>query len=120
LSYALSSADCKDVRVYRKNEIEVCAMRIFLLITVLSITYSFAHLSFCGVEFYDIWVKDYSYPRDIFYINIKYPDGTLLGYDPNENKFIGYKEIETIDVEGKKGDTPSWPLFENQKNHINI
>jgi hypothetical protein len=90
-------------------------MRILLLITVLSITYSFAHLSFCGVEFYDIWVKGYSYPRDIFYINIKYPDGTLLGYDPNENKFIGYKEIETIDVEGKKGETPSWPLFENQK-----
>jgi len=45
----------------------------------------------------------------------KYPDGKLLGYDPNENKFIGYKEIETIDVEGKKGETPSWPLFENQK-----
>ncbi len=90
-------------------------MRILLLITVLSITYSFAYLSYCGVEFYDIWVKDYSYPRDIFYINIKYPDGTLLGYDPNEDKFIGYKEIQTIDVEGKKGETPSWPLFENQR-----
>jgi len=90
-------------------------MRILLLITVLSIAHSFARLSFCGVEFYDIWVKDYSYPRDIFYINIKYPDGKLLGYDPNENKFIGYKEIETVDVEGKKGETPSWPLFENQK-----
>jgi len=92
-------------------------MRILLsiTITILSITSSFARLSFCGVEFYDIWVKDYSYPRDIFYINIKYPDRKLLGYDPNENKFIGYKEIETIDVEGKKGETPSWPLFENQK-----
>jgi hypothetical protein len=95
---------------------EVCAMRsLLIIITVLSIAHSFARLSFCGVEFYDIWVKDYSYPRDIFYINIKYPDGKLLGYDPNENKFIGYKEIETIDVEGKKGETPSWLLFENQK-----
>jgi hypothetical protein len=95
---------------------EVCAMRsLLIIITVLTIAHSFARLSFCGVEFYDIWVKDYSYPRDIFYINIKYPDGKLLGYDPNENKFIGYKEIETIDVEGKKGETPSWPLFENQK-----
>jgi len=90
-------------------------MKILLLITVLSIAYSFARLSFCGVEFYDMWVKDYSYPRDVFYINIKYPDGKLLGYDPNENKFIGYKEIETIDVEGIKGESPSWPLFENQK-----
>jgi len=90
-------------------------MKILLLITALSIAYSFAHLSYCGVEFYDIWVKGYSYPRDIFYINIKYPDGKLLGYDPNENKFIGYKEVKTIDVEGIKGETPSWPLFENQK-----
>ncbi len=90
-------------------------MRILLLVIVLSITFSFAHLNYCGVEFYDIWVKDYSYPRDIFHINIKYPDGKLLGYDPNKNKFIGYKEIETIYVEGKKGETPFWPLFENQK-----
>jgi hypothetical protein len=102
---------------------EVVAMKILLLITLitlLSITYSFARLSYCGVEFYDIWVKDYSYPRDIFYINIKYTDGKLLGYDPNEDKFIGYKEVKTIDVEGIKGEIPSWPLFENQKNHMNI
>jgi hypothetical protein len=95
----------------------VVAMRILLLITALSITYSFAHphISYCGVGFHDIWVKDYSYPRDIFYINIKYPDGKLLGYDPNENKFIGHKKVETDDLDGVKGESPSWPLFENQK-----
>jgi hypothetical protein len=86
-----------------------------LLSLILSIS-SFASLQDCVVSFNDEFTRNYSYPRDVFYVSIQYPNGELLGYDPAKGKFTGYKDMEVIEVKAKKGTHPAWPFFENQKN----
>jgi hypothetical protein len=92
-----------------------------LLSLILSIS-SFASLRDCSIALDDILVKNYSYPRDVFYVSIQYNDGSILGYDPTKSKFVGYKEIKTIKATQpvKKYEDPewilyAWPLFENYK-----
>jgi hypothetical protein len=86
-----------------------------LLSLILSIS-SFASLQDCVIVLGDELTRNYSYPRDVFYVSIQYPNGELLGYDPATGKFTGYKDMEVIEVKAKKGTHPTWPLFENQKN----
>jgi len=86
-----------------------------LLSLILSIS-SFASLQDCVVSFNDEFTRNYSYPRDVFYVSIQYPNGGLFGYDPATGKFTGYKDMEVIEVKAKKGKHPAWPFFENQKN----
>ena len=90
-------------------------MMVILLSLILSIS-SFASLQDCVVSFNDEFTRNYSYPRDVFYVSIQYPNGGLFGYDPATGKFTGYKDMEVIEVKAKKGTHPTWPLFENQKN----
>jgi hypothetical protein len=92
-----------------------------LLSLILSIS-SFASLQACFIALDDILVKNYSYPRDVFYVSIQYNDGSILGYDPTKSKFVGYKEVKTIKATPpvKKYEDPewilyAWPLFENYK-----
>ena len=94
---------------------------IVLLILLLSFS-SYASLQDCSIALDDILVKNYSYPRDVFYVSIQYNDGSILGYDPIKSKFVGYKEIETIKATPpvKKYKDPewmlyAWPLFESYK-----
>jgi hypothetical protein len=100
---------------------EVFEMIIVLLILLLSFS-SYASLQACLIGLDDTLVKDYSYPRDVFYVSIQYNDGSILGYDPAKSKFVGYKEIKTIKATPpvKKYEDPewilyAWPLFENHK-----
>jgi hypothetical protein len=86
-----------------------------LLSLILSIS-SFASLQDCVIVLGDKFNRNYSYPRDVFYVSIQYPNGELFGYDPATGKFTGYKDMEVIEVKAKKGTHPTWPLFENQKN----
>jgi hypothetical protein len=86
-----------------------------LLSLILSIS-SFASLQDCVIVLGDKFTRNYSYPRDVFYVSIQYPNGELLGYDPATGKFTGYKDMEVIEVKAKKGTHPAWPFFENQKN----
>ena len=95
---------------------------IIVLLTLLLIFSSYASLRTCLIALDDILVKNYSYPRDVFYVSIQYNDGSILGYDPTKNKFVGYKEIKTIKATPpvKKYEDPewilyAWPLFENYK-----
>ncbi len=90
-------------------------MMAILLSLILSIS-SFASLQDCVVSFNDHFIRNYSYPRDVFYVSIQYQNGELLGYDPATGKFTGYKDMEVIEGEAKKGEQPAWPFFENQKN----
>jgi hypothetical protein len=92
-----------------------------LLSIILSIS-SFASLRDCSIALDDILVKNYSYPRDVFYVSIQYNDGSIFGYDPTKSKFGGYKEVKTIKATPpvKKYEDPewilyAWPLFENYK-----
>ncbi len=92
-----------------------------LLILLLSFS-SYASLPTCLIALDDILVKNYSYPRDVFYVSIQYNDGSILGYDPTKSKFVGYKEVKTIKASPpvKKYKDPewilyAWPLFENYK-----
>jgi hypothetical protein len=94
---------------------------IVLLILLLSFS-SYASLQACSIALDDILVKNYSYPRDVFYVSIQYNDGSILGYDPTKSKFVGYKEVKTIKVTPpvKKYEDPewilyAWPLFENYR-----
>jgi len=94
---------------------------IVLLILLLSFS-SYASLRGCSIALDDILVKNYSNPRDVFYVSIQYNDGSILGYDPTKSKFVGYKEVET-----RKATPPvkkyedhewilyAWPLFESYK-----
>jgi hypothetical protein len=100
---------------------EVFEMIMVLLILLLSFS-SYASLQACLIRLDDTLVKDYSYPRDVFYVSIQYNDGSILGYDPTKSKFVGYKEIKTIKATPpvKKYEDPewilyAWPLFENYK-----
>jgi hypothetical protein len=86
-----------------------------LLSLILSIS-SFASLQDCVVVLGDHFIRNYSYPRDVFYVSIQYQNGELFGYDPAIGKFTGYKDMEVIEVKAKKGEQPAWPFFENQKN----
>ncbi len=95
---------------------------IIVLLTLLLIFSSYASLRTCLIALDDILVKNYSYPRDVFYVSIQYNDGSILGYDPTKSKFVGYKEIKTIKATPpvKKYEDPewilyAWPLFENYK-----
>jgi hypothetical protein len=90
-------------------------MMVILLSLILSIS-SFASLQDCVVAFNDEFTRNYSYPRDVFYVSIQYQNGELFGYDPATGKFTGYKDMEVIEVKAKKGTHPTWPFFENQKN----
>jgi hypothetical protein len=90
-------------------------MMVILLSLILSIS-SFASLQDCVIVLGDKFTRNYSYPRDVFYVSIQYPNGELLGYDPATGKFTGYKDMEVIEVKAKKGTHPAWPFFENQKN----
>ncbi len=92
-----------------------------LLSLILSIS-SFASLRDCSIALDDILVKNYSYPRDVFYVSIQYNDGSIFGYDPTKSRFVGYKEVETRKATPpvKKYKDPewilyAWPLFENYK-----
>jgi len=67
---------------------------IVLLILLLSSS-SYASLQNCSIALDDILVKNYSYPRDVFYVSIQYNDGSIFGYDPTKSKFVGYREVET-------------------------
>jgi hypothetical protein len=83
-----------------------------LLSLILSIS-SFASLQDCVIALDDILVKNYSYPRDVFYVSIQYNDGSIMGYDPTKGKFVGYKEVETIKATPpvKKYEDPEWILY---------
>jgi|GEM_PF-2272994 len=96
---------------------------IIVLLTLLLSFSSYASLRTCLIALDDILVKNYSYPRDVFYVSIQYNDGSILGYDPTKSKFVGYKEVKTIKATPpvKKYEEPewilyAWPLFENYKN----
>jgi len=96
---------------------------IVLLLALLLNFSSYASLRDCFIDVDDVLVKNYSYPRDVFYVSIRYNDGSILGYDTAKSRFVGYKEVETIDVTPpvKKYEEPewilyAWPLFENYKN----
>jgi len=95
---------------------------IIVLLTLLLSFSSYASLRTCLIALDDILVKNYSYPRDVFYVSIQYNDGSILGYDPTKSKFVGYKEVKTIKATPpvKKYEDPewilyAWPLFESYK-----
>jgi hypothetical protein len=111
----------KNLVEFYKEEREVVKVIIVLLILLLSFS-SYASLRGCSIALDDILVKNYSNPRDVFYVSIQYNDGSILGYDPTKSKFVGYKEVET-----RKATPPvkkyedhewilyAWPLFESYK-----
>jgi len=95
---------------------------IIVLLTLLLSFSLYASLRDCFIDVDDVLVKNYSYPRDVFYVSIQYNDGSILGYDPTKSKFVGYKEVKTIKATPpvKKYEDPewilyAWPLFENYK-----
>ncbi|MFZ8784711.1 hypothetical protein [Thermocrinis sp.] len=107
--------------LFYKEEKGVVYMVAILLSLILSIS-SFASLRDCSIALDDILVKNYSYPRDVFYVSIQYNDGSTFGYDPTKSRFVGYKEVETRKATPpvKKYEDPewilyAWPLFENYK-----
>mgnify|MGYP001773893806 CR=1 FL=1 len=92
-------------------------MRKYIMIVaflLININLSFSSYM-CYINIGDDFVRDYSYPRDVFYVNILYPDGQLFGYDPVKKKMVGYVKMYTQEFNAERGNSPSWPLFDNAK-----